>query len=303
MEGRCPSSSTPPARTSTPSRAHPGANGPVAQWSCRRRPGLVDQPATRKAGRRCPTSGFSKDPRKALDRLHGRRDRRGLPLIGWVLMDNLTTATATTTPAAQADRERVHPAPGGRDALQHRVADADLLDELARSAPGEAVDLKARFAHALPAQVICDLFGVPAADRAELLRGGEVNLDTTLTPRSRRPTSNAGSSSCSTSWRTKRRNPADDLTTDLIVAQDRGFAAHDSERVGTLHLLLATAHRTGHEPDRERVLALLTHPGSSALLRSGARSWPDVIEETLRVQAPVAAPAFRFATEDLSSAA
>ncbi|TDD36269.1 cytochrome P450 [Saccharopolyspora elongata] len=41
----------------------------------------------------------------------------------------------------------------------------DLLDGLAMTPRGEPVDLRKRFAYPLPAEVICQLFGVPDAPR------------------------------------------------------------------------------------------------------------------------------------------
>jgi cytochrome P450 len=47
------------------------------------------------------------------------------------------------------------------------------------------------------------------------------------------------------------------------------------------------------------VLGLLTHPEQYEMVRNGTRSWDDVIEETLRSQAPVAQLPLRYATEDV----
>jgi 2-hydroxy-5-methyl-1-naphthoate 7-hydroxylase len=69
--------------------------------------------------------------------------------------------------------------------------------------------------------------------------------------------------------------------------------------VGTLLLLLAT----GTEPETNlvtnTVLALLAHPDQRQLISTGQASWHDAIEETLRLEAPVAHLPFRFAVEDV----
>jgi 2-hydroxy-5-methyl-1-naphthoate 7-hydroxylase len=243
---------------------------------------------------------FSKDPRKHwVDYIEGRIGE-DFPLIGWVLMENLTTAhgsdhTRLRKPCANAFTPR------RVEALRPSVEKvaSDLLDELADVPPGEAVDLKARFAHSLPAQVICDLFGVPEESRAEMLRGHEVNVDTTISPEE--------SAANVARWHqlmldfvaTKRETPGDDLTTDLISAQDDGGRLTDDEMVGTLHIMLATGTEPVKNLVANTVLALLTHPEQLERIRSGQATWDDAIEETLRVQAPVAQLPFRFAVEDV----
>jgi 2-hydroxy-5-methyl-1-naphthoate 7-hydroxylase len=175
----------------------------------------------------------------------------------------------------------------------------ELLDQLAAVDPGEPVDLRERFAHPFPAQVICDLFGVPAEDRAAMLRGGEANQDTTMSPEEAMANVEQWHREMLEFVDRKRRNPADDLTGDLIAAQEDGSRLTDSELVGTLHLLLATGTTPVMNLVCNAVTALLRHPDQLARVRSGDALWTDAIEETLRAEAPVAHLPFRFATEDV----
>lgn len=244
---------------------------------------------------------FSKDPRKHwVDYIDGKVSE-DFPLIGWVLMDNLTTAygndhSRLRRPCAKAFTPRRVEAL--RPSIE-RVA-AALLDDLATTAPGQAVDLKGRYAHLLPAQVICDLFGVPEADRAEMLRGGEVNVDTNITPEQAAANVEQWHRLMLDFVQTKRENPGDDLTTDLVAAQEQnGSRLTDSEMVGTLHIMLATGTEPVKNLVANAVFALLQHPDQLELVRTGRASWTDVVEETLRVQAPVAHLPFRFAVEDV----
>ncbi|MFG3052256.1 cytochrome P450 [Kitasatospora sp. NPDC048239] len=277
------------------------ANGPVSRielpggtlaWS------ITDHALARQA---LADHRFSKDPRKHWTDFAEGRIGEDFPLIGWVLMDNLTTSYG---PDHTRLRRLTSSAftPRRVEAMRASVekAVADLLDELDTCEPGEVVDLKTRFARPVPARVICDLFGVPAEERAQLLRGGEVNIDTTITPEE--------SAANVAQWHremeefvdAKRRNPGDDLTSDLVQAQEEdGSRLTDSELVGTLHLLLATGTEPVMNLLANAARALLTHPTQLALLKSGAVSWSDVIEETLRAEAPVAHLPFRFAVEDV----
>ncbi|GAA2359858.1 cytochrome P450 [Catellatospora methionotrophica] len=246
-------------------------------------------------------SRFSKDPRKHWTAFANGEIGQDFPLIGWALMDNMTTAygpdhsrlrrltaKAFTMRRVEAMRSKVE-----------AVAQT-LLDELAQVPAGEVIDLKARFAHPFPSRVICDLFGVPAHQRAAMLRGGELNVDTTLTPEEVAENIEQWHTMMHGFVADKRRSPGDDLTTDLLAAQEEdGGRLSDSELVGTLFLLLAT----GTEPVMNLIVnaahVLLSQPEQLARARSGAVSWAQVIEETLRVEAPVAHLPFRFPVEDV----
>lgn len=243
---------------------------------------------------------FSKDPRKHWPPLAEGAVAEDFPLIGWVLMDNLTTAHGD-------DHHRLRKlvvkafTPRRVEAMRAGIetATAELLDGLVAAAPGEVIDLKERFAHPLPARVICDLFGVAPGDRARLLRGGEVNVDTTVDA--------ADAAANVEQWHremqefvdSKRRAPGDDLTSDLIAARDDAARLSDSELVGTLHLLLATGTEPVMNLIANAVRALLTDREQLRFVRQGRVTWEDVIEETLRAEAPVAHLPFRFATEDI----
>jgi 2-hydroxy-5-methyl-1-naphthoate 7-hydroxylase len=302
MERRCPVVVLDPAGTDIHAEAaRIRANGPVSQveipggvlaWS------ITGYDAARQA---LADQRFSKDPRKHWTAYLDGRIGADFPLIGWVLMDNLTTthgsdhsrlrrltANAFTPRRVEAMRSSIE-----------KVA-AALLDELAATGPGGVVELKASYAHPLPAQVICDLFGVPAGSRAQMLRGGEVNVDTTITPEQAAANVEQWHREMQEFVEAKRRNPGDDLTSDLIAAQaEDGSRLSDSELVGTLHLLLATGTEPVQNLVTNAVHALLIHPAQRELAVTGQAAWRDVIEETLRVEAPVAHLPFRFATEDI----
>ncbi|GLU48696.1 cytochrome P450 family protein [Nocardiopsis ansamitocini] len=243
---------------------------------------------------------LSKDPRKHWTAFTNGEIGEEFPLIGWVLMDNLTTAYGEDHTRLRGLTSKAF-TPRRVETIRSDVekATAELLDGLAEIAPGQVVDIKSAFARPLPAQVICDLFGVPAESRATVLRGGEANIDTTLTPEEAAANVEQWHQEMHEFVEAKRLSPGDDLTSDLIEAQEGGSRLNDSEMVGTLHLLLATGTEPVMNLVANAVLALLTRPDQRAMVKDGRLTWREVIEETLRVEAPVAHLPFRFAVEDV----
>ncbi|MGW4065073.1 cytochrome P450 family protein [Amycolatopsis sp. NPDC004747] len=243
---------------------------------------------------------FSKNPREHWTAYVNGEIGVDFPLIGWVLMENLTTAHGrdhTRLRKLTASAFTPRRVEGVRPSVQ-QIADT-LLDNLFDpAAPGPA-DLKARFAQPLAAQVICDLFGVPEQDRAEMLRGYQVNVDTTISPEEAAANVAQWHREMQAFIDSKRANPGDDLTTDLIAARDEGSRLSDAELVDTLHLLLATGTEPVMNLITNAVHVLLQRPDQLELVRSGRVGWAEVIEETLRVEAPVAHLPFRFAVEDV----
>ncbi|HEY2062697.1 MAG TPA: cytochrome P450 [Amycolatopsis sp.] len=246
---------------------------------------------------------FSKDPRKHWPAYANGEIGDDFPFIGWILMENLTTSHGR-------DHSRLRKltasafTPRRVDAMRSSVEKTatGLLDELALRGSAGAVDLRAGFTHPLPARVICELFGVPEESRDAMLRGGEVNADTTISPEE--------SAANFLEWdrlmrefaESKRREPGDDLTSDLLRAREDGSRLTEGELLGTLHLLLATGTTPAMNLITNAVAALLAHPGQHELVRTGRATWRDVIEETLRYDAPVAHLPFRFTVEDVDIA-
>lgn len=180
------------------------------------------------------------------------------------------------------------------------AAVAGLLAGLSTSQTGSIVDLKARYAYPLAAHVIFDVLGIADAARGTILGDGEAQVDTTKTGEEIAASVEQGLMEMADLVEAKRGNPADDLMSDLIAAQEKdGSGLRDAEIVGTLSFLLGTGTETVTNLVINSILALLTHPNQLELIRPGNASWQDAIEETLRVEAPVAHLPFRFPTEDV----
>jgi cytochrome P450 len=85
----------------------------------------------------------------------------------------------------------------------------------------------------------------------------------------------------------KRENPADDLLTALIVAEDEGDQLTDEELVAQAQLLYIAGHDTTVNLIGNGVLALLRNPDQLALLRARPDLAANGVEELPRYDSPV----------------
>ncbi|MFJ6606813.1 cytochrome P450 family protein [Streptomyces lydicus] len=219
----------------------------------------------------------------------------------WVGVNNMFTAYGEDH---RRLRKLIAPAFTARrtEAMQPSVEriTAALIDGLAAVPAGEVIDLRARFAHPLPMQVICELFGIPGEDtRAELARLAE-SIMTSVDPEEAGMTFVATQELLSGLVAHKRRQPAEDLTSLLVSSRDdEGHKMSEQELIDTLLLVLVAGHETTVNLIGNAVHNLLTYPEQFKQVRSGQASWNDVIEETLRWSPSVANLPLRFAVEDI----
>ena len=175
---------------------------------------------------------------------------------------------------------------------------AGLADRLA--AADGVIDLLTAYARPLPVTVLCELLGVPEADRAwiaaTVLRydaAGEMpRVEDDLAAYF------AGLIAA------RRAEPGDDLLSALITVSDQAGGAADrltvTELVSTAFLLVMAGFDTTVNLIASGVLALLTHPGEMARLRSDRSLLPAAVEELLRFTSPVNHANDRFTTEEVS---
>jgi 2-hydroxy-5-methyl-1-naphthoate 7-hydroxylase len=97
----------------------------------------------------------------------------------------------------------------------------------------------------------------------------------------------------------KREHPGDDLSSALIAARDDTSPLSEEELVDTLALFVSAGHETTVNLLGNAIVAMLTHPDQLGLVRGGDVTWQEVIEETLRNQAPVPNLPLRYAVEDI----
>ncbi|MEX2972679.1 cytochrome P450 [Streptomyces sp. C184] len=231
-----------------------------------------------------------------------REEVRTSWLQSWIGVTNMFTAYGADH---RRLRKLIAPAFTARrtEAILPRVESITraLLADLAAHPAGEPLDLRERFNHPLPMQVICELFGFPdGARRAELARLVAAIMDTTATPEQTAATAAGVFALLSELVADKRANPGEDLTSLLVSARDdEGQRMTEQELLDTLLLVIGAGHETTVDLLGNAVHALLTHPDQLELVRSGQVSWKDVIEETLRWAPSIASLPLRFAVEDI----
>lgn len=182
--------------------------------------------------------------------------------------------------------------------LEPRIEEitTELLDEL--SGADEAELLEA-FAFPLPITVICELLGVPEAER-----GPFRDWSNTLVSSSPGDEVERASTEMATYLgelvQRKRAAPGEDLLSELVHASDDGDRLSEVELVSMAFLLLVAGHETTVNLIGNGVLALLRHPDQLAALRADNALMPGAIEEFLRYEGPVNIATLRYTTAPLS---
>ncbi|MEV0691589.1 cytochrome P450 [Streptomyces sp. NPDC050388] len=230
----------------------------------------------------------------------------GWPLIGMVKVTNMVTSdgqehrrlrklvTQTFTPRRVQEL---------RPRIQQIVE--QLLDDLPSHAAADgSVDLRRHFAHPVPMQVICELFGVPADERPRLQELMDNIFRSDLLPEEVQASQIEQYELLARVVEGRRREPGDDLTSALIAARAADpDALSEEELVGTLLLMLSAGQETTLSLITNAVRALLTHPDQRELaVRGDAETWANVVEETLRWDAPIGNFPFRYPLEDVEIA-
>ena len=184
--------------------------------------------------------------------------------------------------------------PRAVEALRPRITSLvdgmlDAIDQQGR------VDLVDALAFPLPFAVIAEMLGTPPSDheRIRKLSGTVVrSLEPVADPALVAAIAAADAELTAIAadmiaW--KRGNPADDLLTALIAAEDDGDALSDDELIAQTLLLYIAGHETTVNLIAGGTLALLRNPGQLALLRSDSGLAGAAVEELLRYDSPVQA--------------
>jgi cytochrome P450 len=187
--------------------------------------------------------------------------------------------------------------PRAIEALRPRITALvdEMLDAAGRQGSGSQVDLVDALAFPLPFAVIGEMLGTPPADheRIRQLSGTVVrSLEPVNDPGTARAIVEADAELTSIAaemiaW--KRANPAGDLLTALINAEDGGDVLGDEELISQTLLLYIAGHETTVNLIAGGTLALLRHPDQLARLRAEPGLTVNAVEEMLRYDSPVQA--------------
>jgi cytochrome P450 len=166
--------------------------------------------------------------------------------------------------------------------------------------PGGRVDLMAEYAFLLPVFVICELLGVPAADRDRFAAWSRTMVDDEHhAPAESHAASIALHGYLAELIARKRVEPDDALLSALVEVAEDGDRLSAEELVAMAMMLLIAGHETTVNLIGNGVLALLTHLDQRALLREHPELLPAAVEEFLRWDPPVHSTPVRFAAEDV----
>ncbi|MER5516666.1 cytochrome P450 [Streptomyces sp. NPDC002763] len=250
---------------------------------------------------------FLQHPEVAKNATHFTELREGRIPAGWPLLTFATVRGMTTADGDDHRRLRglVSRAftPRRVEELRPRIEEltASLLDGLERAAVAGVADLRRHFALPLPMSVIGELLGVDAEFRDRLHHLSSRVVATGIGPEEA-VAANRELVAVLTAVATARtERPGDDLTSALIAARDEdGDRLGQEELIGTLVLMIIAGHETTLNLITNAVRALCGHRDQLDLVRKGAASWADVVEETLRWDAPVSFFPFRYPVRDLT---
>jgi cytochrome P450 len=169
------------------------------------------------------------------------------------------------------------------------------------------MDLIEDFAFRLPVTIICDMLGIPEEHREVFYTGsrdgGRILDPVPLTP-AEIAQGNAGNLMAQMYFQQlfelRRRSPGDDLTTQLVQAEEDGSKLSNEELTANIILLFGAGHETTVNLIGNGLLALHCNPDQLALLKANPALITNAIEEFLRYDSSVQLTG-RVALEDIDA--
>jgi cytochrome P450 len=187
-----------------------------------------------------------------------------------------------------------------RPRIQH-IVDATLD----RIIPQGKMDLIEDYAFRLPVTIICDMLGIPEEHRETFYAGsrdGGRLLDPVPLSPAEIQQGNAGNAMAAMYFQQlfelRRKNPGDDLITQLVQAEEEGSKLTNEELTANIILLFGAGHETTVNLIGNGLLALHRNPDQLALLKARPELITNAIEEFLRYDSSVQLTG-RVALEDI----
>jgi cytochrome P450 len=181
-----------------------------------------------------------------------------------------------------------------------RVADmrtrieALVNEQLDRVQAKGEMDVMKDLAHRLPVIVICDMLGIPEDHRAPFLAGSNVNgriLEPVPMTREEMDQANMNTRLAGAYFdqlcNLRRKEPKDDLTTELVRAEEAGDKLTSEELQANIGLLFGAGHETTTNLIGNGLLALHRSPTEWQRIKKDPSLIPNMIEELLRYDSSV----------------
>jgi cytochrome P450 len=185
---------------------------------------------------------------------------------------------------------------GHLESQVHRIIN-ELLNELDGK---PSFDLMKDFAAPLPLIMIADLMGVPASERGvlrgwmdQMIQGGEElkSPEEQLEGKEQLEEELALLWEMRDYWKVmavdRRKNPRDDLVSELVHAEIDGERLSDSQISNICNRLMVNGHLTTAMLIGNTILCLDAFPDQGARVRADASLLPPAIEESLRFLSPI----------------
>ncbi|OYD07136.1 cytochrome P450 family protein [Paludifilum halophilum] len=190
------------------------------------------------------------------------------------------------------------------ESLRPRVQ--EIADELLDRVQDQGeMDLVKDYAYPLPINVICDMLGVPRADRAQIQVWSDA-IARGLGLGRREPGvaehMRAFGEYTAQLVADKRQHPADDLISQLIAIEEEGDRLSEDELLSMITLLIFAGHETTSNLIATGTLMLLDHPEQLEKLKADLSLVPSAVEELLRFNGPATIAGPRMDTEDIELA-
>ena len=168
----------------------------------------------------------------------------------------------------------------------------DVIEEKVKS--GETFDLIADYAEPLPVKIIADLLGFPESEEhllrpwsQSIVKMYEVNPSEQYQMEAKKAAAEFAEYVRSLAEH-RKKNPDQDLITDLAMVEENGEKLNSHELVATCVLLLNAGHEASVNAFGNGMVAALERPDQAELLRKNSRAITDTaLEEFMRFDAPL----------------